>query len=297
MITNKKHLIKRAANLTDDGNIDNEKIDGRIVDIKMGRSPSGTKNITIDDTIYLAESGYAIYGKANVKEIILKCVTGVNELLNHFFKDTKATRVDNYFYTKLKGYYGKSDANTKFFIREILLDQGEVFEIPYILEEPFLKPRQTYFKLEDDFDLKNITPLNKGLSSKITGKMRREVFGKYNLMVTELLIDIDHHVPKSIGGPGNIIENLIPMGANYNRAKSNSVPSFLFQYAKENYQVIGIKIPESIIKRVKVDYYPSDKESLKLAKRIVSKINEDYDTAKKAYKLIKDFHFQNVIID
>src|SRR5690606_41600596 len=112
---------------------------------------------------------------------------------------------------------------------------------------------------------------------------------KYNINSTELNIDINHHVPRDVGGPGNIMENLIPMGANYNRAKGNSVPSFLFQYAQE--KNLGLKVPVSILKLVKPNYYAKDIESLKLAKQIVAKINEDYDSAKEAYYAIKIFHF------
>lgn len=45
--------------------------------------------------------------------------------------------------------------------------------------------------------------------------------------------DVDHVVPASLGGPGNIEENLVPLGSGINRSKGNQVPSGLFYVAKE----------------------------------------------------------------
>jgi hypothetical protein len=115
-----------------------------------------------------------------------------------------------------------------------------------------------------------------------------------NLDFKKFTIDIDHHVPKSVGGPGNIIENLIPMGPSYNRAKSDSIPSYLFKYAYD--AQIGIKIPKYLLDSVSPKNYTNDRESKKLANDIVLKINENYETAKKAYQIIKEFHFPNLLL-
>ena len=40
--------------------------------------------------------------------------------------------------------------------------------------------------------------------------------------------------PKHFGGPGNIIENLVPVGFSLNRYKSDSIPRSFLQVALEN---------------------------------------------------------------
>ena len=61
-----------------------------------------------------------------------------------------------------------------------------------------------------------------------------ELYNLFNAkMQVSHWIDIDHFVPKSSGGPGNIIENLVPVGFSLNRYKSNSIPTGLFKVASE----------------------------------------------------------------
>jgi CRISPR/Cas system Type II protein with McrA/HNH and RuvC-like nuclease domain len=108
----------------------------------------------------------------------------------------------------------------------------------------------------------------------------------YKLNSKEHIIDIDHFVPRSIGGPGNIIENLIPISASINRKKSNHVPSKLLDLAKQ----FGEKKPNNLV--VSHDKFYSDRENLNLAKRIVEKINFQTDNELRiTYRTIRDFHF------
>ena len=57
------------------------------------------------------------------------------------------------------------------------------------------------------------------LTKHIPTKVREEIYHKYKININEHPVDIDHFVPLSIGGPGNIIENLIPVGPSINRRK------------------------------------------------------------------------------
>ena len=106
-------------------------------------------------------------------------------------------------------------------------------------------------------------------------------------------IDIDHFVPRSIGGPGNIIENLVPIGFSLNRYKSNSIPKGVFE--------VSLSYPELKL-YVKKEYISEDQEmflrsinSKEDAKKIISIVNswegeEGLDRLKKFYSSILKYH-------
>ena len=107
------------------------------------------------------------------------------------------------------------------------------------------------------------------------------------------IIDIDHFVPKSLGGPGNIEENLVPVGLSLNRYKSNQVPSGLFNYAylvSEDFRLRCSKI------EIEQNKYYKDAKSKGMAKIITAKINmkEELNEIRNIYREIKKFHNQNL---
>ena len=97
----------------------------------------------------------------------------------------------------------------------------------------FIELNQTdieYLK-NPDYNLKTVHKLD----SKIPGDLRLKIVSILNQDNSiGHLIDIDHFVPKSVGGPGNIIENLVPVGFSLNRYKSDSIPRSFFQVALES---------------------------------------------------------------
>ena len=95
-------------------------------------------------------------------------------------------------------------------------------------------------------------------------------------------------MPRSLGGPGNIIENLIPIAASINRRKSNHVPSKLYDLGKK----FNIKIPHYI--KIEHDKFYDSHQELSLAKKIIDQINmQPIDLIKADYLTIKNFHFTN----
>ena len=89
---------------------------------------------------------------------------------------------------------------------------------------------------------------NLELHENIPSALRLKIFDLCSLDADTAYYDIDHFVPKSVGGPGNIIENLQPIGSSINRTKGDKVPSALFALAKEIgiLKTLGIsrKLPE-----------------------------------------------------
>ena len=88
---------------------------------------------------------------------------------------------------------------------------------------------------EVEIEIKTATP----------GHLKLKLIEKYSLKGEKSYYDIDHFVPKSLGGPGNLEQNLRPLGAGANRHKGNKVPKGLFITAtNEKFQHI---FPENLI--------------------------------------------------
>ena len=80
--------------------------------------------------------------------------------------------------------------------------------------------------------------------------------------------DLDHLIPKSMGGPGIFIENIVPLEASVNRFKSNRIPiSFAKVALKYGFKKINKKILDdwnSITKSIKDPKFIKQKISQKL---------------------------------
>ena len=270
-----KHLIKRKDL--------NYKIgDGWMCEVKKGGKPTGSK-IQKDDVVYIAQSGYAIFGKGIISEI--KEIDPFQSL-GGFIKYSlhKSDVKDDAFWLMKIKEYSKSDNLKNIYILEYKVINVEQFDVCYPLEKRFLKTPAWYY-LEDDFTLPAIKK-NTQLTLHIPTRVRDEVYQKFNINTKIHYIDIDHLVPKDIGGVGNIIENLIPISSSLNRRKSNHVPSKLFELGKK----FDIKIPSYITFHPSL--YLSRPSELKLAKEIVEKLNsQTIEDIKNDYQLIRNFHF------
>ena len=105
------------------------------------------------------------------------------------------------------------------------------------------------------------------MTKHIPTKVREEIYHKYKININEHPVDIDHFVPLSIGGPGNIIENLIPVGPSINRRKGDKIPSKLFDLSKK----FGVDIPSQT--SIRHDKFYQSTQYKKLAKKIISSLN------------------------
>ena len=128
---------------------------------------------------------------------------------------------------------------------------------------------------EPDYRLKAITDV----TPNIPGDLRLKLYSLFNKNYSiSHLIDIDHFVPKSVGGPGNIVENLVPIGFNLNRYKNDAIPRSLFEIAtSDEYHSNFIDIQKEILKLsrledefIKTNTYPKAKE---IAQKITGNVN------------------------
>ncbi|MCH2022305.1 MAG: hypothetical protein MK207_07450 [Saprospiraceae bacterium] len=275
-----KNLIKRK-------NLDYNIKDGWYCEIKKGSSPNGSK-AEVGEEIYIAQNGYAIFAKGVISEKKIIKVNGLAEFVKYSAGGPEGTKVkdDVYWYSKIKDF-AKEKEPYKICILEYYIKDTELFENTIPLEEQFLKQTVWYY-LHDDFKFK-IPKNNKELTKHIPTKVRNEVFDKFKINLKEFSVDIDHFVPSKHGGPGNIFENLIPIGPSINRSKGDSIPSKLYDLGKK----FNIKIPAHI-KIDPIKYYNGAKEK-KEARKIIEKINaQSLDAIRSDYKLIRDYHFPSI---
>jgi hypothetical protein len=268
------HLIKRK-------DVDFVLKDGWYCEVSQKKSPTGVK-VKSGDTIYIAQNGYAIFGKGIVDKVSSFELHSLEEFV-HYAMHKSQVNDKLYWLSKFKAYSEKLPVSViKGF--EYNLIKTETFDFTIPLEKRFLE-RHSWYYLEDDFTF-SVPSASEKITKHIPTRTREEIYHKFKIVSDEHIIDIDHFVPRSVGGPGNIIENLIPISASINRRKSNHIPSKLLDLAED----FGFKKPKEFI--LSQDKFYSDRESIHLGEKIVQKINqEDLSMVKNMYKTIRDFHF------
>ena len=258
--------------------------DGWYCEIKKGSSPNGSK-AEVGEEIYIAQNGYAIFAKGVISEKKLIEVNGLSEFVRYSSSETKV-KADEYWLSKIR-HYSKSKEPYKICILEYKISNTELFENTIPLQEEFLEQSAWYY-LEDDFKFK-IPEKKEELTKHIPTKVREDVYHRFKINLKEFAVDIDHFVPAKHGGPGNIIENLIPIGPSLNRRKGDSIPSKLYELGKK----FNIKIPAHIT--VGHNKYYDDSKDKRAARKIIEKINsQSLDEIKGDYKLIRDYHFPSI---
>lgn len=197
-----------------------------------------------NDIIYVAETSGGIFAKGIVTETSsVKEFNTVEEVLSF----SKSFNDDSYWISKIRDFSNKLtiDPNYKLRFHEYFIDQKLLKRtLPYNgpLEEYdasinrglagiFFELRVEdvdYLSKNPDYNLKQINTLK----PEIPGDLRLKIYSYFNQNFSiGHLIDVDHFVPKSAGGPGNIIENLVPIGFSLNRYKSDSIPRSFFEIA------------------------------------------------------------------
>jgi len=128
------------------------------------------------------------------------------------------------------------------------------------------------------------------LSPKIPGALRLRVYFRLARETDRHIIDIDHFVPKVVGGPGNIEENLVPVSLNLNRAKSARIPSGLFEVAALREELRNL-VPHQF--RGGEPRMLGGPEPRDAAKKIVAAVNgqESLDDIRAFYREVVEHHF------
>jgi hypothetical protein len=245
-------LIKRSPSFSNKGLIEkkNAKIKGysetRISKDKGAPLP---KNFKPGDMIYVAEKGWGIYAAGLVEEVSdLFTASSVDSIIAFIVNNKKKDEV--YWLDKLTRFHKAKQENTgasiQFKYQEYTVNQKLLKRpLPLVgglsrLSKPgFAASMIQLTKDEATFIQNPVFRDNEfDLSENVPYALKMDVWGFFNTrMAVQHFIDVDHFVPKSAGGPGNIIENLVPIGLGLNRYKSNKIPRGFFEEVEKHDQL------------------------------------------------------------
>lgn len=283
------HLIKKNSNMVDAGFISKTAAVASYCETRINGNPSGHK-MQIGEKVYFAEAGYAIYATGiitNTKPV--RKMYSLEDLFN-FYQETGI---------KSKKYWF-SIANEKIFLQGKKFKYLSVFEYEvdrqgldrHIILPKEFRGQSSYHFIKDNHKFDE-SEKNFELSPKIPSALRLHLFNKWNVGYDKPMIDIDHFIPESLGGPGNIEENLEIVGLSINRRKGNSVPRGLFILGKDFCKMKGINltVPEKlIINKASLENSPEGKDvAMKIIKLINSKEN-CLSEIRDFYASVKKFH-------
>ena len=284
------HLVKKASAFVDKGLIIPKAGTSTYCETRVNGNPSGYK-IKLNDTIFVAEAGYAIISKGIVTQPpSIARVKSLEELFD-YISTSKIKQSKYWFAIAMEKIFKRADFKYLSILEYTI--NNKPLESPVPLEEKFNKQSSWYY-LPDDFELPTHNQTLE-LSLKIPASLRFKLFYSMNSNVDGSFVDIDHFVPKSIGGPGNIEENLHLVGLSINRRKSDQIPAGLFIVAKE----MGIYAAElstyfNTAKKLLLNGsapFFTDGVSKRAARDIVNVVNTfDFGKIRNFYKGIKNLH-------
>ena len=235
-LTVKNYLIKRNPSFSNSGYIlrknDKRKI---YAEIWIGKEPF--KNLKIDDMIYVSQKNIGIYASGKIINITRPKVPFEN--ISQALDFCNGTTDNLWWLDKLIKYNSKlkSNPNLKLYYLEYEIDQKLLTKtIP--LDGMLLRLNKSQSSITEinshelQFICNPIRVKSNNLNANIPMSLKMDLYSFFNKNYSiSHWKDIDHFVPKSAGGPGNIIENLVPIGFNINRYKSDSIPKSFFEYA------------------------------------------------------------------
>ena len=234
------YLIKRSPDFTPNGVIVKKSNRNKEYSQNSINKKTSSSKLQVGDRIFVSETSYGIYAHGVVNSVapVLEFVS-VQEVLDYYTssgsKDATywlnmAVRLNQA--NKIKPsvlYYHAFEVDLKTYdlVRPLT---GELSKIANI-QNSFSLIGSDLVELIDNYDNNTVAALD----GRIPGYLRLDLYSLFNNKCNlGTWIDVDHFVPKSVGGPGNIIENLVPVGLSLNRYKSDAIPKGLFVVAKSN---------------------------------------------------------------
>tara|TARA_B100001063_G_scaffold172811_1_gene161919 strand:+ start:361 stop:1275 length:915 start_codon:yes stop_codon:yes gene_type:complete len=296
----KYHVIKRDSGLNVTSNKRRKKGLDWFTQTKIGSRPLGSK-CEIGDIVYIYIIDYGIVAKGEIRDIKISSFSLLEDVFNFIKKEAQYKNT-----TGAKSFWGnevinklssRTDGKLNYYVLEVQIDLELLDEA--ILLDPNnskLKGQNSWVYLDDPIEEYKIQ--SNELSPIIPPQLRQKIQIAFNSVSNDFVYDIDHFVPKKWGGPGNIVENLIPLNLSTNRNKSDKIPSGLFYVASSN-KKISNKIESKYFKEKyhKKDSFLKELEAKDDAKRITNAIKEilSFDEIKTFYNDVRKFHYGSKI--
>ena len=294
----KYHVIKRDSGLNVTSNKRRKKGLDWFTQTKIGSRPLGSK-CEIGDIAYIYIIDYGVVAKGEIRDIKISSFSLLEDAFSFIKKEAKYKNT-----TGAKSFWGnevinklssRTDGKLNYYVLEVQIDL-ELLDEAILLDPNISKGQNSWVYLNDPIEEYKIQ--SNELSSIIPPQLRQKIQIAFNSVSNDFVYDIDHFVPKKWGGPGNIIENLIPLNLSTNRNKSDKIPSGLFYVASSN-KKISNKIESKYFKEKyhKKDTFLKELEAKDDAKRITNAIKEilSFEEIKTFYNDVRKFHYGSEI--
>ena len=242
------------------GNLTQSRVGGDPFKLDEDGFPSDVKR---GDVVWIMESGYGVYAKFKIKRI-----SETKKIKS--LKDLDKTRIGFPFDFQLQDKFWDGEekklklalSKNKYlhFIVVTVVGMENLEDFP-IQNKPGLasswiklneEKKKYFFALKDrgmsceENIVKNLKEEN---YTKITTRVKHNVvrLWEYKTVtgkeIHKTKFDLDHLIPKSMGGAGIFVENIVPLESSVNRFKSNRIPiSFAKVAVKYNFKQINQKI-------------------------------------------------------
>ena len=296
----KYHVIKRDSGLNVTSNKRRKKGLDWFTQTKIGSRPLGSK-CEIGDIAYIYIIDYGVVAKGEIRDIKISSFTLLEDVFSFIKKEAKYKNT-----TGAKSFWGnevinklssKTNGKLNYYVLEVQIDLELLDEA--ILLDPNnskLKGQNSWVYLDDPIEEYKIH--SNELSPIIPPQLRQKIQIAFNSASNDFVYDIDHFVPKRWGGPGNIVENLIPLNLSTNRYKSDKIPSGLFYVASSN-KKISNKIESKYFKEKyhKKNGFLKELEAKDDAKKITNAVKEilSFEEIKTFYNDVRKFHYGSEI--
>ena len=284
----KKHLVKKSPDFVDAGFVRKKPGPVAYCETRVNGKPTAHR-MSVGDTLYVAEIGYAIFAQGTITKVnpIIE-IKSLQELFE-YFSNSKIKSTKYWFEVA----NSKIHNNKKFRYLSVLEYEADLklLDCPVFLPKEF-RNQASWQTLDDNYEFEQTSQAVE-LSPNIPAALRVRLFNTLNKGFDEYMIDVDHFVPKSLGGPGNIEENLELLGAMLNRRKRDSVPKGLFVVGKEFLirSRVKMEIPAEFLSGTN-DLFFTSSRAKDLATRLISEVHQqlDIDGIRAFYKAVKGFH-------
>lgn len=296
---NKYHVIKRDSGLNVTSNTRRKKGLDWFTQTKIGTKPLGSK-CEIGDIAYIYIIDYGVVAKGKIKNKKISSFNFLEDVFNFIKKEAKYKNT-----TGAKSFWGnevinklstRENGKLNYYVLEVQIDL-ELLDEAIILDtnNSKLKGQNSWVYLDEPIEEYKIQ--SDELSPIIPPQLRQKIQIAFNSVSSDFVYDIDHFVPKNWGGPGNIIENLIPLNLSTNRNKSDKIPSGLFYVANSN-KKISNKIESKYFKEKyhKKECFMKELDAKDDAKKITNLVKEilTFEEIKTFYNDIRKFHFPGI---
>ena len=281
-----EHLVKRSIKFSDKGVLKAARHTDVFTESSVNKRPPGFK-ARDGEVVWVAEVGYGIYacGKISTEPSMLT-FSSIDDLLDR--RNEIPVQEDRYILSLIT----KIHRSKTFRYLKVLVVHVEVEDIGGVIEIPAkYKTQGAWFYVEPGQIVQDDSRSSPNLDPEIPGAVRLRVYQQLAQAADRHIIDIDHFVPRSVGGPGNIEENLVPVSYRLNRYKSDRIPRGLFVVSSE-YDELRDLLP--------VDWQSSEEDFLRGAKytdaakkivRDVVNVWSDLEMIKEFYAAVKTYHF------